>query len=142
MEHEHPAGEGRDEARQRERQELRSRGTQAEGLRVAFVLACRDQVADRARSLQPANGDDDEQEREHAHEVEAAFGMGTVGADPDVPERRPLREARDPIEEVVGQVVELDTQQALVAVQQERRRRDGKRERGDGEHQPPDTERR
>ena len=45
VEHEHTTGEGREEAGQREREQLRAGGAQPERLRVALVVACGDEVA-------------------------------------------------------------------------------------------------
>ena len=81
---------------------LTARGAEAECLRVPLVLTRRDEVAHVPRSLEPADGDEHEQQREDGHEVEVALGMRAAVADADMTERRPLRESGDAIEEVVG----------------------------------------
>ncbi len=66
--------------------------------------------------------------------------MEALVADADVAERRPLREARDMVE-FVGEIVEVDPEDTLVAVQQERRRHDRERQRRDREEEPAYSER-
>ena len=102
MEHEHAARERREEAGQREREQLDARRAESECLCVPFVLARRDEVAHVPRSLEPADGDEHEEQREDGHEIEVALGMRPAVADPDMTEWCPLRESRDAIEEVVG----------------------------------------
>ena len=77
-------------------------GAEAERLRVPLVLARRDEVAHVPRPLEPAHGDEHEQQREDGHEVEVAFGMRAAVTDSDVAERGPLRESGDAVEEIVG----------------------------------------
>ena len=72
---------------EREREQLHPGRAEAERLRVALVLARRDEVAHVARPLEPAHGDEHEQQREDGHEVEVAFGMRAAVTDSDVAER-------------------------------------------------------
>ena len=116
-------------------------GAEAERLCVPFVLPCRDEVAHVARTLQPPHGDEHEQQREHGHEVEVALRMRAAFTDTDMTERRPLREPGHAIEEIVRQIVELDAEQALVTVQQERRSGHRERERGHRQEEPEYSER-
>ena len=115
--------------------------TQPECLRIALVVTCGDEVTHRPRSLQTAHSDDDQEQHHHAHEVEVAFRVRAVGSDPDVTERRPLRKACDVIEDGIREIVELDAEQTLIAIQQERRCRHRERQRRDGEHQAADAQR-
>ena len=102
VEHEHTTRERREEARQREREQLDARRAEPERLRVPLVLARRDEVAHVSRSLEPADRHEHEEQREDRHEVEVALGMCPTVADSDMAERCPLRESGDAIEEVVG----------------------------------------
>ena len=87
---------------QREREQLDAGGAEAERLRVPLVLARRDEVAHVPRPLEPADGDEHEQQREHGHEVEVALGIRAAVADSDVPNGVHCGNRVDAVEEVVG----------------------------------------
>ena len=91
VEHEHTAGERREEAGQGERHQLDPGRSQAECLRVPLVVTLRDEITECAGPLQPTNRDQHEEQREDGEEVEVPLRVRTAAADSDAAERRPLR---------------------------------------------------
>ena len=75
VQHEQAARERREEAGEREREQLRPRRAQAERLRVALVVARRDDVALTARPLEPAHREQHEDEARGHEVVVAALGV-------------------------------------------------------------------
>ncbi len=134
VEREQAAGERREEAGQRERQQLGARRAEAERLRVALVLAGRDEVAHVARMLQPAHRDAARGAGRRRTRSRTARSLRDVDVDPNGVH---CGRRRDAVDEVVGQVVELDAERGSgrgSSRNDERRHRE--RERRDREQEP------
>ena len=85
----------------------------------------------------PADREQDREQARDAHEVELPLAR-----DVDVAERCPDREPPDPCRAGCRGGSRTRSREALISVQQERRRRDREGERGDRQHEAADAQRR